>query len=585
MHKFSFCLITKNEEKNLEKCLQAIKPYGMEIVVTDTGSTDNTVEIAKKYTDSIYHFDWINDFSAARNFTAMKACNDFVLFLDTDEFTEEFDLADTLHLLNTYPEAVGRLTRRNLCPSGEGTTIFVDRVERLYSRKLYHYVGRIHEQVTPIAEGNTPIPAYEFPLSVYHEGYMGTPEQIKAKATRNLTLLLEDLKNQPKDPYLYYQIGESYSLYQDYASALPYYQDGLALYPDTSLEYVKICAVSYGQCLTQLHRLEEACALENRYPEYLNYADFVYMLANANLARKKILKARELYLHALTLSDYHMEGTNSFLCAHNLACIYEACEDEEKALRYYKSAGNFLPSQNKAKALCEKLQQTGTLQEAIFAKKLSLLVYCNTTAKESAAFLQSLEEQTLGLCHVEIILVIPPYTNETKSDSSEKQTGHDLFFNFEKQHPNSVIIYCPEHALTPAEAFCQAFSLSTTNYVSFQFSSCLAHPDQLRLLLQMVQPESVSLAAFCSQTNGYCPTDNMPESLYIDATIPQNKTLLLSKNYLDSVFCGKLYSVDFLIKNGIGFPSDEKESNNALAVFRNLIYSHAALIGFAKAID
>ena len=65
----SVCVIAKNEEKNIEKCLAPLVPYNFEIILVDTGSTDRTKEIARKYTDQIYDFEWVNDFSAARNFS------------------------------------------------------------------------------------------------------------------------------------------------------------------------------------------------------------------------------------------------------------------------------------------------------------------------------------------------------------------------------------------------------------------------------------------------------------------------------------------------------------------------------------
>ena len=71
----SVCIIAKNEEKYIDECLKRLEPYGFEIVVTDTGSTDQTVEIAKKYTDKVFAFEWINDFSAARNFCVSHASN------------------------------------------------------------------------------------------------------------------------------------------------------------------------------------------------------------------------------------------------------------------------------------------------------------------------------------------------------------------------------------------------------------------------------------------------------------------------------------------------------------------------------
>ena len=64
----SLCMIVKNEEKKLERCLSSYAPLMDEIIVVDTGSTDKTKEIASRFTDKIYDFEWINDFSAARNF-------------------------------------------------------------------------------------------------------------------------------------------------------------------------------------------------------------------------------------------------------------------------------------------------------------------------------------------------------------------------------------------------------------------------------------------------------------------------------------------------------------------------------------
>ena len=87
----SVCIIGKNEEKNIEKCLSSLAPYDFEIIYVDTGSTDRTVELAAKYTDKIYHFTWIDDFSAARNFSLAQAAHDYVLVLDCDEFLTSLD--------------------------------------------------------------------------------------------------------------------------------------------------------------------------------------------------------------------------------------------------------------------------------------------------------------------------------------------------------------------------------------------------------------------------------------------------------------------------------------------------------------
>lgn len=87
--KFSLCMIVKNEEKVLERCLESLKDIMDEMIIVDTGSTDGTKDIAKRYTDQIYDFEWVNDFSAARNFAFSKATGDYIYSADADEYLDE----------------------------------------------------------------------------------------------------------------------------------------------------------------------------------------------------------------------------------------------------------------------------------------------------------------------------------------------------------------------------------------------------------------------------------------------------------------------------------------------------------------
>ena len=79
----TLCMIVKNEEKVLKRCLESIRDLMDEIVIVDTGSTDRTKEIAAKYTDQIYDFEWVNDFSAARNFAFSRAATIFIPLMQT----------------------------------------------------------------------------------------------------------------------------------------------------------------------------------------------------------------------------------------------------------------------------------------------------------------------------------------------------------------------------------------------------------------------------------------------------------------------------------------------------------------------
>src|SRR5574343_299448 len=83
--KLSACLMVKNEEENLPRCLNSIKDVVDEIIIVDTGSTDSTIEIAKEYTDKIYIHPWENNFSKHRNQSISYATGDWILIIDADE--------------------------------------------------------------------------------------------------------------------------------------------------------------------------------------------------------------------------------------------------------------------------------------------------------------------------------------------------------------------------------------------------------------------------------------------------------------------------------------------------------------------
>src|SRR3989338_64847 len=86
MSTISVCMIVKNEQQYLQQCLESVKNVADEIIIVDTGSTDNTKQIARQFTDNIYDFAWIDDFSAARNFSLSKAAKEWIFVIDADEF-------------------------------------------------------------------------------------------------------------------------------------------------------------------------------------------------------------------------------------------------------------------------------------------------------------------------------------------------------------------------------------------------------------------------------------------------------------------------------------------------------------------
>ena len=91
MSSISLCMIVKNEENVIERCINTVKDIVDEIIIVDTGSEDNTKEKIKKYNAKIYDFTWRDDFAAARNFAFSKASMDYILWLDADDVLEKKD--------------------------------------------------------------------------------------------------------------------------------------------------------------------------------------------------------------------------------------------------------------------------------------------------------------------------------------------------------------------------------------------------------------------------------------------------------------------------------------------------------------
>ena len=106
--KLSVCIIAKNEEQNIERCLRSLKPYPFEIVAVDTGSVDRTKEIAEAYADRVYDFTWCEDFAAAKNFAVSKASHPYVMVIDSDEYLDAVDFDGLLEMLSRHPGDVGR---------------------------------------------------------------------------------------------------------------------------------------------------------------------------------------------------------------------------------------------------------------------------------------------------------------------------------------------------------------------------------------------------------------------------------------------------------------------------------------------
>ncbi|MCI9445680.1 MAG: glycosyltransferase [Oscillospiraceae bacterium] len=150
----SLCMIVKNEEDVLARCLESAADLVEEIIIVDTGSTDRTREIAERFTDRVCHFDWTDDFAAARNYAFSLAEKDYCMWLDADDVMTEGDRAIFRELKETLDPAVCVvMAKYNTGFDENGNVTFSYFRERLIKNHSgMRWEGAVHEAISPVGQ-------------------------------------------------------------------------------------------------------------------------------------------------------------------------------------------------------------------------------------------------------------------------------------------------------------------------------------------------------------------------------------------------------------------------------------------------
>lgn len=200
--KLSLCMIVKNEAQNLGPCIIPLKPVLDEIIVVDTGSTDETKEIASQLGAKIFDFPWCDDFSAARNESIRHATGDYILWLDADDRLDGSEVEKIRQLKKMFP------TQKN-----QAYYLVINSQSPVDGETLYHqmrifpnvrgalFEGRVHEQIF-YNLGRRGIRFVKTDFMIRHTGYPD-PSVVIAKSERNLRILEKELESDPDNPLLH----------------------------------------------------------------------------------------------------------------------------------------------------------------------------------------------------------------------------------------------------------------------------------------------------------------------------------------------------------------------------------------------
>lgn len=347
----SVCIIAKNEEKHIKRCLSSLQPYGFEIVLVDTGSTDKTKELASEYTANIYDFEWCDDFSAARNFSLEKATNNWIFMIDCDEWIESIDMEELDYFRKHLSHAAGSVIRRNLTGTPKAPATTTDYTERFFSKKLFQYTGVIHEQLTPKYEKS--FETFLLNTTIGHDGYLMSAEERLKKSTRNITLLEKQLVEKPDDPYTLYQLGKGYEIIGDAVNACKYFEMAVRPELDPGLAYVQALIISYGEALLETNQLSKALQLETLYEAFSDSADYIYLMGTIYLKAEKYEKALDAFEKALTIPAARREGVNSFLSYYEIGRILSMICEWGMARSYFEKCGDYPPAVHALRVLDE----------------------------------------------------------------------------------------------------------------------------------------------------------------------------------------------------------------------------------------
>ncbi|MBI4507761.1 MAG: glycosyltransferase [Chloroflexi bacterium] len=353
--RLSVCVIAKNEEENVPRCLGSVRDVADEIVFIDTGSTDRTVELARELGAEVYHVQWQNDFAAAKNAAISHATGDWILFLDADEaLTPGYGprLRALIAQHPTEPPVALRVLIRNWLGDERNPTEFTHRLPRLFTRHpRIAYRGPIHEQLLHLDD----VTQLQYPSTdevvIDHFGYARQVMQRKGKFQRNLPMLERYLAEHPYDPFANFNLGMQYFSMQQYAAAADMLIRTIRLGQRQGIVATDYMPAAFAQAMAALamaNRVDEAIELGREGADLYQHPDLYHNLGGLYLQAGRYIDARTWFERAIELGQSPSQfpsdpTTTTWRPLHGLATVYHRLGQPDRAYAYIQRALTYAP--------------------------------------------------------------------------------------------------------------------------------------------------------------------------------------------------------------------------------------------------
>jgi FkbM family methyltransferase len=334
--KLSVCMIVRDEENALPRCLKSVQDIADELIVVDTGSKDNTISIAKDFGAKVFYFEWRDDFAAARNESLRHATGDWILQIDADEELPSSSIPFLREAISNPWCLVYVIT----CDNGAACRIerFVE-VGRLFrNHPLIRYSRPYHETVASSAHKLTAQePKWQLlnepRIRIRHYGYEPSEMRSRNKLERGLHSMESHLEENPSDDYMLTRLAETYGALGRYDEAMSMLQKAVAINPKRADTHKSLGLVYFekGMLDEAIAQLKQAVAINP------NRADVHNNLGMAYYTKGLVDKATSEYREAISVEPEFVEAH------YNLAVAYGDAGRVDEEISEYKKALSMNP--------------------------------------------------------------------------------------------------------------------------------------------------------------------------------------------------------------------------------------------------